>query len=125
MYDLEITEIASKKFIKKLQKKHKKHWFSTIDGLTELIKRIRPDQFAKLRENGDHKLIKVYFKIHKTKTSKKGSGCRCIVHLAEKNKMAKILLVYSKNDIGPPNETVKIMEFIKNYHSDIAAIFNL
>jgi ribosome biogenesis GTPase A len=43
----------------------------------------------------------------------------------EDTRVVKILLVYSKNEISPPNETQKWKAVIKSEYGEIANIFNL
>ena len=57
--------------------------------------------------SGCYKLIKLDFAVEGTRISPKASSNRCILFVDEDMRVVKILLVYSKNDISPPNETCR------------------
>jgi len=60
-----------------------------------------------------------------TQLSPKTSGNRCILFINEETRLVKILLVYSKDDISPPNETQKWKSIVKNEFTEVAEIFGL
>ena len=128
-YQVEITPAAQRRYIKKLKKKHKSHWEVTLTSLKEETKRIeallRTDKAEILHSVDGHRLIKIYFRIAGSKQSARASGYRCIVYLENRIRIAKILLAYSKNELGPPNETSKIRAQIKSDHPELASIFGL
>jgi hypothetical protein len=74
---------------------------------------------------GHLKLVKLDFAVEGTRMSPKASGNRCILFVDEDTRLVKILLVYSKNEISPPNETQKWKNIIKDEYGEIAAIFSL
>ena len=74
---------------------------------------------------GNFKLVKLDFAVVETQMLPKVSGNRCIVFIDEDKREARILLVYSKNDISPPNETQKWKEIIRDEYVDIASLFGL
>lgn len=128
-YKVEITSVAQKKYIKKLTKRHKSCWAITMIALQGVIERIeallRTDRAEILHTTEGHRLIKVYFTIARSGQSAKASGHRCIAHIENKRRVAHILLVYSKHEISPPNETEKIRTQIKIGHPHLAELFNL
>jgi hypothetical protein len=71
------------------------------------------------------KLVKLDFAVEGTQMSPKASGNRCILFVDEDTRAVKILLVYSKNEISPPNETQKWKNIIKDEYGEIARIFSL
>ena len=128
-YQVEITPAAQRRYIKKFEKKHKGHWRVTLASLKEGIKRIEAllltDKAEVLHATDSHRLIKIYFRMAGSKQSAKTSGHRCIVYLNNRARAAKILLAYSKNELGPSNETNKIRQQIRLDHPEIAGIFGL
>lgn len=128
-YVVEIEKFAQKHFIKKFRKKFKKAWEITesaiiqeaerIDRLTELT-----DKAEIVATSGSCCLIKLYFSVAGTKKSAKGSGNRAIILVDNSSYICKILLVYSKNEICPPNETQKWMKVIKSNYPSIWKIFH-
>ena len=128
-YKVEITPAAHKRYIKKLKKRHKAHWDITLIALKEEIRRIeallQTDKAEILHAVDGHRLIKIYFTIARSGQSAKASGHRCIVHLESKMRTARILLVYSKQELSSPNETSKIRSQIKADHPEMTNLFNL
>ena len=124
---VKITEIAEKKYIKKLQKKHKKNWKPTLDSLIEILQKIKEARksalFHKMHASKDAscQLYKVYFRIHKSDVGPKQSGHRCIVYFDEDKNHVQILLVYSKQEIDDRSE-MKIKQHIQN---NAPAIYDL
>ncbi len=128
-YKIEITPAAYKRYIKKLAKRHKAHWDVTLIALKEEIKRIeaflQTDKAEILHAVDGHRLVKIYFTVARSGKSAKASGHRCILYLESKTKTARILLVYSKQELSSPNETSKIRAQIKEDHPETTALFNL
>ena len=128
-YQVEITPAAQRRYIKKLKKKYKSHWDVTLTSLKEATKRIeallRTDKAEILHSTDGHRMVKIYFRIAGSKQSARASGHRCIVYLENRVRIAKILFAYSKNELGPPNETGKIRSQIRSDHPEIADIFGL
>ena len=129
LYKVEITPAAHKRYIKKLEKRHKNNWGVTLRALSEATKRIDAllltDKAEAFHAIDGHRLVKIDFTIAGSGQSAKTSGHRCVVYLENKLKTAQLLLVYSKNEIGSPNETSKMRTQIKEDHPKIAALFNL
>ena len=124
LYEVVINTSAEKRYIKKLKKRHKNAWSITQKALISVIERfeasILTSRVEVLNAVEDHRLVKVYFTIAGSRKSAKASGHRCIVYLDEEAHKAQILLVYSKNEIGSPNETAKVRQQIKVDHPQIA-----
>lgn len=74
---------------------------------------------------GYSKLVKLDFAIAGTRVSPKASGNRCILYINEETRHVEVLIAYSKNEIGPPNETTKWKQLLKAQYNDIAQIFSL
>ena len=74
---------------------------------------------------GSKKLVKLDFAIDGMHESPKSSGNRCVLFIDEELRLVKILLVYSKNEISPPNETQKWKRIIKDVYKDIGKLFRL
>jgi len=72
-----------------------------------------------------YKLVKLDFAVAGTRISPKASGNRCIILINEDTRHVDILLAYSKNDIGPPNETQKWKIVVNDNYEDAASIFSL
>jgi translation elongation factor EF-1alpha len=127
-YGVEFETFAERHYIKSFEKKYKSNWYKTRGDVVEVCKRI--DTMIQLKRadliaiSGSHKLVKLDFAVEGTKMSPKASGNRCILHIDEQLHIVKILLVYSKNDISPPNETTKWKTIIKNHFPETATIFS-
>lgn len=128
-YGVEFEHFTSRHYIKSLEKKYKSAWIKTEQDIIEVCRRIdmmlmlkRADLIGK---NGVHKLVKLDFSVEGTKLSPKASGNRCILHIDEELRMVRVLLIYSKNDISEPNETVKWKTIIKEQYLDIRELFSL
>ena len=129
LYRIEITPAAEKRYIKKFEKRRKNKWGVALIALSEAAKRIDAllltDKAEVLHAINGHRLVKIYFTIAGSGQSAKASGHRCIVYLENRLKTAQILLTYSKNEIGSPNETSKMRAQIRENHPEIVALFNL
>lgn len=128
-YNVEFEEFTKRHFIKLFEKKYKSAWVKTQNDIIDVCKRIdamleykRADLIASV---DCHKLVKLDFAVEGTQTSPKQSGNRCILHVNEDARFVRILIVYSKNEISDPNETVKWKQLVKRQFDDVAAIFNL
>jgi hypothetical protein len=116
-YSVFIEEFAQRHYIKSFLKKHKnKHWEITLSAIKAILSRY--DNIAPHHRSldskldiicpcGDYMIIKLDFSVAGTNISPKSSGNRVVAAVNSEKKIIKILLVYSKNDIGQPNETAK------------------
>lgn len=128
-YNVEFDEFCGRHYIKSFAKKYKSAWPGTRQAIEDVCKRIdavleyqRADLIA---ASGQFKLVKLDFAVEGTRISPKSSGNRCILVVDEDIRLVRVILIYSKNDISPPNETSKWKAVVKAQFSDIAQIFSL
>jgi len=131
-YAVFIEDFAQRHFIKSFIKKYKgKQWDITLSAIKAILVRydiIAPNHHpidSKLDiicPCGQYMIIKLDFAVAGTQTSPKSSGNRIIAAVDTTNKIIKILLVYSKNDIGPPNETAKWKNIIAHYYEEFKSL---
>jgi len=128
-YSVEFDDYTVRHYVKSFEKKYKTAWNKTQDDLTEVCRRIdsmleykRADLIASVDQ---YKLVKLDFAVEGTRVSPKSSGNRCILVINEDLRSVRVLLVYSKNELGSPNETSKWKKAIKNQFLDVAEIFSL
>ena len=126
-YSVVFDSFTERNFIKSFSKKYKSAWVKTEQDIIEVCKRIdamleysRADLISVSKQ---YKLVKLDFAVAGTQTSPKSSGNRCILLIDEDVRRVTVLLVYSKNDIGPPNETQKWRAVIKSQYPGIADVF--
>ena len=116
-------------YVKNFRKAYKDKWLATeqaIIAVCERIDNMLQYKRADLIYSVDHfRLVKLDFAVAGTQMSSKASGNRCIVLVDEVKREARILLVYSKNDISLQNETQKWKEIIKGEYEGIASLFRL
>lgn len=123
-YYVEVESFTERHFIKNFVKKHgSKRWDITMRALIEEAKRIdrliSETNRAEIITSGVKKIVKISFKVAGTDESAKTSGNRTIMSVNEKTRVVRVLLIYCKNDIGPPNETQKWQKIIKDQYSEI------
>jgi len=128
-YSVQFEPFTERHYVKNFQKDYLDKWLTTERTIIAVCERIdnmllysRADLIA---ASGCYKLVKLDFAVEGTRISPKASGNRCILFIDEEVRAVKILLVYSKNEISPPNETQKWKAVIKNQYSDIALLFDL
>jgi hypothetical protein len=128
-YSVEFTEYSERHYIKPFKKKYKSKWDGTREIILVICQRIdnilefdRADLIAQVDE---YKLVKLDFAVEGVNKSAKNSGNRCILHINEAERKVQILIVYSKNDIAPPNETQKWKNDVKTNFKGIADIYSL
>jgi hypothetical protein len=128
-YSCNWREFAERHYAKVFSKKYKTAWLTTRDDLISVCMRI--DRMLELSKadligNVDqYKLVKLDFSVAGTRISPKASGNRCIILINEDTRHVEVLLAYSKNDIGPPNETQKWKLLVRDNYTDVSKIFNL
>ena len=130
LYTVQVAKFAEGHFLKKFKKKYPGVWDTTYEAITSMLERI--DSLAEKTEkaeiisvSGTQKLVKVFFRVAKTKQSAKASGNRLIVWVNEETKICLILLVYSKNDIPTHNETQEWKKLVKENYPELKKIFRL
>jgi len=120
---------AERHYAKVFSKRHKNAWETTRNDITDVCKRIDSMLLYKradlIYDTGLHKIVKLDFAVAGTRISPKAAGNRCILYINEETHRVEVLLAYSKNEIGPPNETAKWREVIKVEYKEVAGIFNL
>ncbi len=128
-YSCSWREFAERHYAKVFSKKYKASWLSTRNDIDDVCRRIdRVLDFARadlIASVGSSKLVKLDFAVAGTRVSPKASGNRCILYIDEESRHVDVLIAYSKNEIGPPNETAKWKQLIKSQYADVAEIFSL
>lgn len=128
-YSVRFDPVTERYYVKDFERKYKSNWVKTLQTIEEMCKRIDNAleySRADLIKSSDYcKLVKLDFAVEGTKISRKSSGNRCILLVNEETRSVKVLLVYSKNHICAPNETVKWKQFIKMRYPDVGTMFNL
>jgi len=128
-YRVQFEPFSERHYVNKFQKKYGDKWLATkrtIIAVCERIDNMLQYNRADLISISDcYKLVKLDFAVEGTRISPKASGNRCILFVDEDMRAVKILLVYSKNEISPPNETQKWKSIIKGGYGEIARIFGL
>ena len=128
-YRVQFEPYSKRHYINKFLKAYRDKWLTTERIIIAVCERIdnmllynRADLIS---ISGSYKLVKLDFAVEGTRMSPKASGNRCILFVDEDSRSVKILLVYSRNEISPPNETQKWKNIIKDEYREIAEIFNL
>ena len=128
-YRVQFDPFTERHYIKKFQKCYRDNWPATERTIIAVCERIdnmlRYNRADLISTSGSYKLVKLDFAIEGTRISPKASGNRCILFVDEDTRTVNILLVYSKNEISPPNETQKWKNIIKGEYREIAKRFNL
>ena len=128
-YSVEFEPFAERHYVSKFQKKYGDKWLATERTIIAVCERIdnmlRYNRADLISISDCYKLVKLDFAVEGTRMSPKASGNRCILLVDEDMRTVKILLVYSKNEISPPNETQKWKSIIKDEYLEIARLFNL
>lgn len=127
-FEVLIDEFAERHFVKSFRKKYKNAWEITQRAIIAELVRVdnligSNDYVEIIKNNRSLYLIKVYFKIAGSQDSKKGSGNRAIVFADFEQKFCRVLIVYSKNDFCPPNETQKWQAIVKQNYPEIWDLF--
>lgn len=117
-YLVQLSDYAKRHYVKKFEKRYaKKQWAVTLRSIYADLERINENiRYKKakvIHTNDSRRIVKLDFRVAQTKDSAHGSGNRVIALIDDNSSVATILLVYSKNEIGMPNETVKWQTEIK------------
>ena len=124
---VQIEKFAEKHFVKKFEKKHKKHWLITLQAIIAELERIDQllltNRAETICDTDSLKIVKTKFRVAGTKESAKTSGNRCIVAFHTNKQFVSVLLVYSKTDIGSRNETAEWQKLIKNNYPEYRHLF--
>ncbi len=127
-YSVFIEKFAKGHFYRGFEKKYKgKQWEITIKAIKEILARydnLAPNHRSNTSKldvicpYGEYMLIKLDFTIAGSNISAKSSGNRVVAAVNSEQKLIKILLIYSKNDISQPNETVKWKRMVAENYED-------
>jgi len=127
-YAVFVEEFANRHYIKSFVKKYKgKPWEITLSAIKSILARydnIAPNhrpidsKLDIICPCGQYMMVKLDFAVAGTQMSPKSSGNRVVAAVDSEKKIIKILLVYSKNDIGPPNETAKWKNIVAHYYEE-------
>ncbi|OIP86648.1 hypothetical protein CO009_01895 [Candidatus Shapirobacteria bacterium CG_4_8_14_3_um_filter_35_11] len=129
-YSVFVEDFAQRHYIHSFAKKYKgKQWDITLKAIREMLSRY--DNFVNANISTSSKIdfichcngysiVKVDFKIAGSNVSAKSSGNRVVAAVDTVKKIIKILLVYSKNDISPPNETAKWKNMVTDYYPEFS-----
>ena len=128
-YSVQFEPYTERHYIKNFKKEYFDKWLATERIIIMVCERIdnmlQYNRADLISTSGCYKLVKLDFAVEGTHMSPKASGNRCILFVDEDIRAVKILLVYSKNNITPPNETQKWKDIIKREFSEIALLFSL
>ncbi|MDR1299916.1 MAG: hypothetical protein LBJ84_06695 [Oscillospiraceae bacterium] len=128
-YRVQFEPFTKRHYVKTFQKEYRDKWPATERTIIAVCERIdnmlRYSRADLISAFGCYKLVKLDFAVEGTRISPKASGNRCILFVNEDTREVKILLVYSKNEISPPNETQKWKSVIKSEYGEIAGLFSL
>lgn len=118
-YTVVVEKFAERHFISKFRKKHLKAWDVTWSAIVEQFKRIESligvnSIVEIITDTGDVKICKTEFRIAGPGKSRHASGNRCIIAVERNVATVRVLLVYSKGDIGASNETAAWKFLVKN-----------
>src|ERR1035437_4342054 len=117
-YEVTFEPFSERHFIRTFAKKYKSAWDFTFSTITEEFEKIDVLFLKSIAEritdkDADVVICKTEFKISGTQESRHGSGNRCIVAVHRDTRKVKVLLVYSKTDLGGGNETAKWRSLVK------------
>ena len=133
-YNVSFSEYSEGHFRKSFRKKYKSKWSPTEKAIITVCERIDnmllTSRADLIQSMDNYKLVKLDFAVVDTRVSPKSTGYRCILFVdsGESNSRKRtvdILLVYSKDDIIGPNETVWWKELIKGQFVEIYKTFGL
>ncbi len=129
-YIVAFDQYTDKHYAKGFEKTYsKRQWLATRSSiefvLENIVEHIKTDKVRAIHSTDRARIIKLYFKVAGTKESALGSVNRAIVYVDDEKKVIRVLLVYSKNDICKPNETVKWQTVVKREFPVIASMFSL
>lgn len=128
-YSCTWSSYAERHYAKVFSKRYKNAWKTTRDDITDVCKRIDSmlayERADLIYDNGLQKIVKLDFAVAGTRTSPKAAGNRCILYVDEDTRHVEVLVAYSINEIGPPNETDKWKTVVRKYHASVAKVFSI
>ena len=121
-YGVVFERFAETHFIKKFVRKYKGAWDKTREGLllefsfVEILFEKKIAETISISRDGEIRICKTEFRVAGTEVSRHASSNRCIIAIHAESKTVRVLLVYTKTDIGGKNETAKWKAIVKkNY----------
>ena len=131
-YRVLVTSFAKKHYIKKFESRYRNKWRPTFISVTREIEEYEKlsnhSIFNTICENKNILICKMEFRIAGKGPSKRKSGNRIILAFHKVEKIAKVLLVYSKQDLPTKrkkSETVQWKEIVLNDFPEYKDILKL
>lgn len=126
-YAVVIEPFAERHYIKSFRKKYLGRWDIAERAIIEQAKRIETlsaeTQIAELMvDRNPIRIYKMEFRIPKTNESRKSSGNRCILAADRAKRLCRVLLVYSKDDLGTRNETATWKQMVRDEYPELREI---
>ena len=128
-YLVQFDPYTKRHYIKNIAKRYSnKQWRATQKAIEFVLghieQHILTDKAETIHASDAGRIIKLYFRVAGAKDSAKGSGNRAIVFLDDKLCVARVLLIYSKEEIYEPNETAKWQKIIDDQFPEIMRKFS-
>jgi len=133
-YSVSFSDYSDGHFRKSFRKKYKGKWSPTEKAIVAVCGRIDnvllTSRADLIQSVDNYQLVKLDFAVVDTQMSPKATGYRCVLFVdnnadIDDKRKVEILLVYSKDDIIGPNETVWWKGIIKKQFAEISRIFGL
>ena len=131
-YAIFIEKFANRHYLRLFEKKYRgRQWEVTLVAIKEVLSRydkIAPKHKSLLSKLdiigpcGKEMIIKFDFMIAGSKVSAKASGNRLIAAVNSDKRVIRILLLYSKNEIGHPNESGKWKKIIASNYPEFKSL---
>lgn len=123
LFNVDFTEFASAHYLKDFAKKYGKAWEITQRAIVASLQRadslLQTSKLEAIHKKDGCIIAKLEFAVAGRKESAKASGNRAIIYIDNRLRLVRVLLIYPKNEIGPPNETQKWQNVIKTNHSEV------
>ena len=128
-YLVQFDPYTRRHYIKNIAKRYSdRQWQATQKAIEFVLENIEQhiltDKAETIHASDAGRIIKLYFRVAGTKDSAKGSGNRAVVLLEDKLCVARVLLVYSKEEICEPNETAKWQKLVDDQFPEIMRKFS-
>lgn len=128
-YLVQFDPYTKRHYIKNIAKRYSdKRWQATQKAIEFVLghieQHILTDKAETIHASDAGRIIKLYFRVAGTRDSAKGSGNRAVVFLDDKLRVARVLLVYSKEEICEPNETAKWQKIVDDQFPEIIRKFS-
>ena len=128
-YLVQFDPYTKRHYIKNIAKRYSdKRWQATQKAIEFVLghieQHILTDKAETIHASDAGRIIKLYFRVAGTRDSAKGSGNRAVVFLDDKLRVARVLLVYSKEEICEPNETAKWQKIVDDQFPQIIRKFS-